>query len=128
MKCYDCDTELLEKWNYCPNCKRKLRKNKIVEDSLVSREIDLTSSTGQKTYGSFTDNIGLLTEAEYKKFESVIKNYPVDDWWWLATADTRWINTILCVDNIGALDCDSCYGNYGVRPACVFKAEVFEKE
>jgi RNA polymerase subunit RPABC4/transcription elongation factor Spt4 len=35
MKCYDCDTELLENWNYCPNCKRKLRKNKIVEEEFI---------------------------------------------------------------------------------------------
>ena len=38
MKCYKCDTELNENWNYCPNCKRKLRKNKIIEEEFVPTE------------------------------------------------------------------------------------------
>lgn len=36
MNCYNCDTLLEENWNYCPNCKRKLRKNKIVEEEFVA--------------------------------------------------------------------------------------------
>lgn len=36
MNCYNCDTLLEENWNYCPNCKRKLRKNKIVEEEFIS--------------------------------------------------------------------------------------------
>lgn len=41
MKCYNCDTLLEENWNYCPNCKRKLRKNKIIEEEFVScNEVD----------------------------------------------------------------------------------------
>ena len=32
MNCYNCDTLIEENWNYCPNCKRKLRKNKIGEE------------------------------------------------------------------------------------------------
>lgn len=36
MNCYNCDTLLENNWNYCPNCKRKLRKNKIVEEEFVA--------------------------------------------------------------------------------------------
>ena len=30
MKCYDCDTELLEKWNYCPNCGEGVEENECL--------------------------------------------------------------------------------------------------
>lgn len=36
MNCYKCDTELLDGWNYCPNCKRKIKKNnKVKEEKFV---------------------------------------------------------------------------------------------
>lgn len=35
MKCYNCDTEILNEWNYCPNCKRVIRKNKKGIEELV---------------------------------------------------------------------------------------------
>ncbi len=38
MNCYNCDTLLESNWNYCPNCKRKLKKKKINEDVFVPCE------------------------------------------------------------------------------------------
>ena len=35
MKCYNCDTEIHSEWNYCPNCKKVLRKHKIVPEQLI---------------------------------------------------------------------------------------------
>ena len=40
MKCYSCDTEIDSNWNYCPNCKRKIKKNKqTIEEYIPSEEI-----------------------------------------------------------------------------------------
>ncbi len=38
MNCYNCDTLLESNWNYCPNCKRKLKKKKVKEEEFVSCE------------------------------------------------------------------------------------------
>lgn len=100
-------------------------KDKIGEDALISREIDLTTNESKTIYGSITDDIGLLTEVEYKEFESVIKEYPVKDWWWLATADSRWDYAVRCVVRGGSLVNLSCNHDTGVRPFCIFSSKIF---
>lgn len=51
MKCYKCDTELLNEWNYCPNCKKVIRKNKIVNEEFVA-----CNDTGKCHQCSYTLN------------------------------------------------------------------------
>ena len=39
MNCYNCDTLLEKDWNYCPNCKKKIKKhNKLNEEELVATD------------------------------------------------------------------------------------------
>ncbi len=38
MNCYKCDTLLEKDWNYCPNCKRKIKKSKLNEEELISTD------------------------------------------------------------------------------------------
>ena len=41
MKCYNCEKQLIESWNYCPNCKRRIKqKNKIKEEEFVSCDLN----------------------------------------------------------------------------------------
>lgn len=39
MKCYNCDTEIDSSWNFCPNCKRKIKKNKNTGEVVNSDEV-----------------------------------------------------------------------------------------
>lgn len=39
MKCYNCDTEIDSNWNFCPNCKRKIKKNKNTSEVVNSDEV-----------------------------------------------------------------------------------------
>ncbi len=40
MNCYKCNTILKNEWNYCPNCRRRLKKKKINIDSYSSCDED----------------------------------------------------------------------------------------
>lgn len=103
--------------------------NAIGEDALSEVWIDLTSDDGLDDYGDATGKIGLLTADMYQKYNRIIEKYKVNYWWWLATPWTTThrgnssIVRVVCYD--GALfDCD-CNSNYGVRPFCIFKSNIF---
>ena len=103
-------------------------KNQIDENVFISREINLIKKPTKITiFGSVTDTIGLLTQDEYLEFKSIIEKYPVKHWWWLATADSRWEYQIRCVRVDGKLQDRNVRNIYGIRPACLFSAKVFEQ-
>ncbi len=107
---------------------------KLVEavgaDNILETDIDLTSDDGLDDYGSVKDKIGLLTDAMYRKYNRIIENYPVNDWWWLATPYSTphrgYIALVRCVYSRGALDNYYCNNDIGVRPFCIFSSAIFE--
>lgn len=124
--------------NYATSAVReKLNKEflpKLIEavgdDNILDVDIDLTSDDGLDDYGSVKDKIGLLIDSMYRKYNRIIENYPVDDWWWLATpysTPPRGYNLLVrCVGNSGALTRVSCRNSNGVRPFCIFSSAIFE--
>ena len=107
---------------------------KLVEavgaENILNIEIDLTSDDGLDDYGKVTDKIGLLTDTMYRKYNRIIENYPVDDWWWIATPYSTphrgYSSLVRCVNHYGSLFNGNCYNNYGVRPFCIFSSAIFE--
>lgn len=99
-------------------------------DNILDVDIDLTSDDGLDDYGSVKDKVGLLTDSMYRKYNRIIENYPVDDWWWLATPYSTphrgYSSLVRCVGLIGTLDIGICLTNYGVRPFCIFSSAIFE--
>lgn len=124
--------------NYATSSIReKLNKEflpKLVEavgaDNILDVDIDLTSDDGLDDYGSVKDKIGLLTDSMYRKYNRIIENYPVDDWWWLATPYSTphrgYSSLVRCVYRSGALFNVHCYYDFGVRPFCIFSSVIFE--
>ncbi len=117
--------------------REKLNKEflpKLVEavgaDNILETDIDLTSDDGLDDYGSVKDKIGLLTDSMYRKYNRIIENYPVDDWWWLATpystSHRGYSFLVRCVSRSGALDIGYCSSSRGVRPFCIFSSAIFE--
>ena len=102
----------------------------VGEDNIFDVDIDLTSDDGLDDYGSVKDKIGLLTDSMYRKYNRIIENYPVDDWWWLATPYSTphrgYHSLVRCVYDNGSLYYDDCDCNYGVRPFCIFSSSIFE--
>lgn len=101
-------------------------------ENLVEFEIDLTSDDGLDTYGKVKAKYGLLTAEQYRKYTRIISKYVVDDWWWLATADStteRNINySVRCVAGGGIMGFSNCNLNSGVRAVCIFKSNIFVSE
>lgn len=99
---------------------------RLLDRQLAEMEVDLTSDDGMTDYGKTKDYIALLTADQYRKYRSLIPE--ADDWWWLATPWTcNSANSyyVRLVGPIGTLDYDYAYhGNFGVRPALVFKESV----
>lgn len=108
---------------------KKITK-KIGKDALFDIEIDLTSDDGLDDYGKVTDKVGLLTADMYRKYNRIIENYKVDDWWWLATPYSTphrgYSSYVRCVYRDGTLNNDDCSLNNGVRPFCIFSSSIFK--
>lgn len=101
----------------------------VGEENIVETEIDLTSDDGLDDYGKVTDKVGLLTSDMYRKYNRIIENYRVNDWWWLATPRStphRGYNfSVRCVYYYGALGSNSCFSSIGVRPFLIFNPSIF---
>lgn len=104
--------------------------SKIGAENLIEHTIDLIANDGLADYGNATDKVGLLTCDQYRKYNGIIRKYPVNNWWWTATpwstpsGASRY--AVCCVINDGALSCNFCYFDDGVRPFCIFSSSIFE--
>ena len=101
----------------------------IGEKNVIETEIDLTSDDGLDDYGKVTDKVGLLTADMYRKYNRIIENYPVNDWWWLSTPYSTehrgWEYSVRCVYRDGTLDDCICDEYGGFRPFLIFNASIF---
>ena len=103
----------------------------VGEENLCTVKTDLTTLDGLKPYGEMESLISLPTFDFYRANVEIFDNYPVDDWWWLATPesakpheDPRWI---VCVSPSGCIYHDNFSDyDYGVRPFCIFNSSIFE--
>lgn len=119
--------------------RRRLETEKLPElektfgaDNVVEFEIDLTSEDGLDTHGKIKTKYGLLTAEQYRKYTRLIAQYKVNDWWWLATADSTterhdyfWVRCVAVGGNMGFSNCCS---NGGVRAVCILKSNIFVSE
>lgn len=130
------DTELGESNNYdgshvdekCQEFAREVA-DIIGLENIVEHTVDLTSNDGLKDYGTIKRCASVLTADRYRRYVEILDTIKPDDWWWLATP---WSNKkhdidtyVLCVSPSGYFD--SCYygREYGVRPFCILKSNIF---
>ena len=98
-------------------------------DNVLEHDVDLTTLTGVKDYGSVRRHASLLTLARYQKYVDILDRHKPDRWWWLATANAtkrheneRWV---LCVSPSGYINNGNCDVDCGVRPFCILKSDIF---
>lgn len=103
--------------------------DEIGEENIVEHEVDLIMDTGHKDYGTVKANISLLTADLFRKYVEILDRYNPEEWWWLATADSRQFTSyVRFVGGSGALvsgDVGNDFG--GVRPFCIVKSEIEEE-
>ena len=103
--------------------------DEIGAENIVEHDVDLIMDTGHKDYGTVKANISLLTADLYRKFVEILDRYNPEEWWWLATADSRrYTSFVRFVFRYGSL-----YSSYvsrisgGVRPFLIVKSEIEEE-
>ena len=116
--------------------RKKLNKEfaqKLIDEvgkrGLCDIELNLLSLDGLDDYGTVIDKVGLLTVDMYRKYNRIIEKYPVNDLWWLATpwsTSHRGYSFGVCfVRSGGAVGCEYCNSDDGVRPFCIFSSSIF---
>lgn len=97
--------------------------------NLVEHTVDLTSDDGLKDYGKIRRRASLLTTDLYRRYVETLDEHKIDKWWWLATpystkrhGNESWVK---CVSPSGRFCSDYYFCDYGVRPFCILKSNIF---
>ena len=97
-------------------------------ENLVEHTTDVISVDMQK-YESYTGKVRLLTFDEARKYNELIVNKELDRWYWTmtpwSTTERGWKYSVAVVSASGYFNDDFCYFNYGVRPVCILKSNIF---
>ena len=101
----------------------------IGNDNLLMHTVDLTSDDGLKCYGTVERQMSLITTEMYRRYVEILDMHKLNKWWWIATPystpkheDDEWVK---CVSPSGFIDNDDYNYDYGVRPFCILKSDIF---
>ena len=98
-------------------------------DNLVEHEVDLTSVDMQNEFGACKCKVRPITFDEARQYNDLLVNENLDDWWWTctpwSTEERGYEYSIAVVSPAGDIFNCICYYNYGVRPFCILKSNIF---
>ncbi len=100
----------------------------VGKDSILSQTVKLTTVDNQNVYEDVTGKIRLLTFDEVRKYNLLIVNEDVGDYWWTMTPWTsrdRWEYPVAVVSPDGYVNDGYCSGSNGVRPVLYLKSNIF---
>ena len=98
-------------------------------DNIVEHEVDFTSVDMQKEFENCRCKVRLITFDEARKYNNLIADKTLSDWWWTLTPWSteergyKYSMTVVCPSgSISNYDYDD---DYGVRPVCILKSNIF---
>lgn len=98
-------------------------------DNIVDHTVDLTSVDMQHEFGPCTCKVRPITFDESRKYNDLLVNNNLDDWWWTCTpwsTESRdWKYSVAVVAPAGIIHDGSCDNGRGVRPVCILKSNIF---
>lgn len=100
----------------------------VGKDSILSQTVKLTTVYNQDIYKDVAGRIRLLTFDEARKYNPLIVNEELDDYWWLMTpwtSNDRLNYTVTVVSPSGNFGNGSCSNRSGVRPVLYLKSNIF---
>lgn len=100
----------------------------VGKDSILSQTVKLTTVDNQDIYKDVDGRIRLLTFDEARKYNPLIVNEELDDYWWLMTPWTsrdRWEYPVAVLSPGGNVSRRFCNFNRGVRPVLYLKSNIF---
>lgn len=104
-------------------------EKEVGAENLVEHEVDLTSVDMQNEFGSCRCKVRPITFNEARKYNNLLVNKELDDWWWTctpwSTEDRDWKYSMTIVSPGGIINRCNCGIGYGVRPFCILKSDIF---
>lgn len=104
-------------------------KEAVGGENIVTRVVSLTSDDGREDYEWCTDEVGLMTCDDYRKYVYILDEYRPEKCWWLATpystASNGYELSVRAVLGFGTLNSFNCDFECGVRPFCILKSDIF---
>ncbi len=102
---------------------------KVGSSNLVVHIVDLTSVDMQKEFEPCECLVRPLTFDEVRKYNDLLVNKELDSWWWTctpwSTEERGWKYGITVVSSSGRIGSRGCHFNYGARPFCIIKSNIF---
>mgnify|MGYP006887558827 CR=1 FL=1 len=97
--------------------------------NLVAHTVDLTSVDMQKEFEPCEFLVRPLTFDEAREYNDLLVNNELNDWWWTCTSwsteERGWKYGMAVVSPCGCISNGSCYYDFGVRPFCILKSNIF---
>lgn len=129
---YDEDSRDYNKSNLKEMIEDKIQpiiESEIGENNLVEHTIELTSVDMQHEFDDCKCKVRPITFDEARKYNNLLPNKDLDDWWWTCTpwsTEERGCSySIAVVSSAGNIFSRNCNLNYGVRPVCILKSNIF---
>ena len=98
-------------------------------DNIIEHEVDITTVDMQRDYGEAICKVRPLTFDEARKYNDLLVNRNLPDWWWTCTPwsvkGRGWSYSVAVVSPSGYVDGNCCFISYGVRPFCILKSDIF---
>ena len=103
-------------------------ENNVGAENIIEHEVNLLSLDGDDKWGVAKCKISIPTFDFYRMNVKVFDKYKLDNWWWLATADTtakhyndNWLS---CVSPLGDINLNRYCSSFGVRPFLIFASSI----
>ena len=101
----------------------------VGSDNIVEHDVDLISVDMQHEFEPCTCKVRPITFDEARKYNDLLVNEDLNDWWWActpwSTAERGYQLSIAVVAPSGIISFNLCDCNFGVRPFCILKSEIF---
>lgn len=112
-----CDTEILKDF-----------EEEFGAESIEEHTVDIITVDGQKV-GSVKCKIRPITFDETREYTDITPNNDLNDWYWTlspwSTEERGWSKSFTVVSPSGGIYDYYCDFEYGVRPACILKSNIF---
>lgn len=98
-------------------------------ENIIEHEVDLITVDMQRDYGKVNCRVRPLTFDESRMYNDMLVNKELEDWYWLCTPWSTpargWKWSVAVVSPSGFIYDFNCNLDYGVRPFCILKSNIF---
>lgn len=112
-----CDTEILKDF-----------EEEFGVENIETHTADIITADGQKL-GTVDCKIRPITFDEVREYTDITPNPCLNDWYWTlspwSTEERGWAKSLAVVSPSGIIYCNYFDCEYGVRPVCILKSNIF---